>query len=94
VYAQLNNEIKKVPAVEQLLAVAAATEAMMLAAVALGFNGMWKTGAPAYDEQLKAALGIKAADAVVGFIYLGTELEPPPASPASHPVPVLREWHG
>ncbi|HUA89229.1 MAG TPA: nitroreductase [Steroidobacteraceae bacterium] len=71
--AHLNTQMPKVPPVEQLLAVGAAAEAMMLAAVALGFNGMWKTGAPAYDEQVKAALGFESGDAIVGFMYLGTE---------------------
>ncbi len=71
--AKLNTDMPKVPPVEQLLAVGAATEAMMLAAVALGFNAMWKTGPAAYDEAVKAALGFGAADAIVGFLYLGTE---------------------
>lgn len=71
----------KIPAVEQLLSAGAAAHAIMLAALALGFNSMWKTGAAAYDAQLKAALGLAAEDAVVGFMYLGSEQEPsaPPA---------------
>ena len=68
----------KIPAVEQLLACAAAAEAMMLASVALGFGAMWKTGSAAYDAQLRAALGFAATDAIVGFLYLGTELAPVP----------------
>jgi nitroreductase len=48
-----------------------------LAALALGFNSMWKTGAPAYDEQVKAALGLGAKDAIVGFMYLGTDAAQP-----------------
>jgi len=53
----------------------------MLAAFALGFNAMWKTGGPAYDETVKQALGFASADAIVGFLYLGTETAPtaPPA---------------
>jgi nitroreductase len=81
--AHFNTTHAKVPAVEQLLAVAAATEAMMLAAVALGFNAMWKTGAAAYDDEVKRALGFGSADAIVGFLYLGTEAQPPaPQGPA------------
>jgi len=46
---------------------------MMLAAYALGFNAMWKTGEPAYDAVVKSALGLEPDDAIVGFLYFGTE---------------------
>ncbi len=42
---------------------------------------MWKTGGPAYDEAVKSALGLEAKDAIVGFMYLGTE----PAAPGGSP---------
>ena len=63
----------KIPVIEQTLAAGAAAHAMMLAAVALGFNAMWKTGAAAYDGTVKQALGLESEDAIVGFIYLGSE---------------------
>lgn len=63
----------RVPEVEQLLSAGAAAHAMMLAALALGFNAMWKTGAAAYDADVKRALGLGAGDAIVGFLYVGTE---------------------
>lgn len=72
-------DVPKVPAVEQLLSAGAAAHAMMLTARALGFNAMWKTGAPAYDAQVKIGLGLSADDAIVGFIYLGTEEGDPAA---------------
>jgi nitroreductase len=71
----------KIPAVEQLLAVGAAAHAMMLSAIALGFGAMWKTGAAAYDEAVRSGLGLEPADAVVGFIYLGTPSGAPQALP-------------
>jgi nitroreductase len=67
----------KIPVIEQVLAAGAAAQNVMLAALALGFNSMWKTGAPAYDEQVKAALGLEAKDAIVGFMYLGTDAVQP-----------------
>jgi nitroreductase len=74
----------KVPVIEQILAAGAAAQNMMLAAFALGLNAMWKTGAPAYDETVKAAFGLEPKDAIVGFIYLGTESAAPgPAPPTS-----------
>jgi nitroreductase len=72
--------LAKVPDIEQVLSAGAAAHAMMLAALALGFNGMWKTGGPAYDATVKAALGLQSEDAIVGFLYFGTEAgEPLPA---------------
>jgi len=72
--------LAKVPDIEQVLSAGAAAHAMMLAARALGFGAMWKTGGPAYDPAVKAALGLEPEDAIAGFLYLGTEAgEPPPA---------------
>ena len=75
----------KIPVIEQTLAAGAAAHAMMLAAVALGFNAMWKTGEAAYDATVKQALGLESGDAIVGFLYLGTE--------SGEPAPAMRtEW--
>jgi nitroreductase len=63
---------EKVPEIEQVIAVGAAVENMLLAAQALGFGAMWKTGAPAYDPDVKGAIGLKPADHIVAFLYLGT----------------------
>ena len=63
----------KVPEIEQLLAVGAAVENLLLAAQALGFGSMWKTGAPAYDTQVKQSLGLQPDDHIVGFVYLGSQ---------------------
>jgi nitroreductase len=71
----------KIPVIEQVLAAGAAAQNVMLAAHALGFNSMWKTGAPAYDEEVKAALGLERKDAIVGFMYLGTDVSKPDTTP-------------
>jgi nitroreductase len=65
---------EKVPEVEQLIAVGAAVENMLLAAQALGYGAMWKTGAPAYDPGVKKMLGLGPSDHIVAFLYLGTPL--------------------
>ncbi|HUL19443.1 MAG TPA: nitroreductase family protein [Steroidobacteraceae bacterium] len=82
----------KIPAVEQLLACAAAAEAMMLASVALGFGAMWKTGAAAYDAQVRVALGFAPTDAIVGFLYLGTEVSSGPAVAPAEWRDLVREF--
>jgi len=86
VVAAQHQALPKVPDIEQTVSAGAAAHAMMLAAFALGFNAMWKTGAPAYDAQVKQALGFGATDVIVGFLYVGSE--PAPAPPQPQP----REW--
>ena len=63
-----------VPWEEQVAACAAAAQNALLAATALGFGSMWRTGEPCYDGRVKAALGLGQEDAVVGFLYFGTPL--------------------
>ena len=62
----------KIPEIEQIAAVSAAAQTIMLAAPALGYGAVWKTGAPAYDPAVKTALGLGASDDIIGFLYLGT----------------------
>lgn len=61
-----------IPWVEQLAACAAACQNALLAATALGYGSMWRTGEPCYDAHVKAALGRGDDDALVGFLYFGT----------------------
>jgi nitroreductase len=86
VAAHTRTDVKKVPPIEQQLSAGAAVHAMMLAARALGFNSMWKTGTPAYDETVKAALDLAPEDSIVGFLYVGTDAQP--AAPSAP-----RPWH-
>ncbi len=65
----------KVPELEQLLAVGAAIENMILAARSIGLGTMWKTGPAAYNHSIKEILGFTATDHIVGFIHLGRPLE-------------------
>jgi nitroreductase len=67
------NSAVKIPVIEQMLSAGAAAYAMMLAAAALGFNAMWKTGGAAYDAAVKTELGLTSGDAIVGFLYFGSE---------------------
>ncbi len=75
---------EKIPFIEQFASAAAASQNMLLAATALGYGSMWRTGEPAYDENVKGALGLRPEDAIVGFLYLGTPREggtKPPNNP-------------
>jgi nitroreductase len=61
-----------VPWVEQVASTACAVQAMQMAAVAQGFQGIWRTGSYAQDENVKQALACKSEDEILGFLYLGT----------------------
>lgn len=66
----------KIPEIEQVAAVAAGVQNMFLAAHALGYGAMWKTGAAAYATSVKHMLGLSAEDHIVGFFYVGTVVAP------------------
>jgi len=63
----------KIPEIEQVTAVGAAVQNMFLAANALGYGAMWKTGGAAYDARVKAMFGLEPTDHIVALLYLGTE---------------------
>lgn len=62
----------RIPEIEQIAAAASAAQTIMLAAPALGYGAMWKTGDAAYDPMVREALGLHAEDEILGFLYLGT----------------------
>lgn len=62
----------RIPEIEQIVAVAAAAQNMFLAANALGYGVMWKTGDAAYSADTKGLFGLEPADHIVGLLYLGT----------------------
>jgi nitroreductase len=93
VAAHVSEAAKKIPPIEQLLAAGVAAGNLMLAAVALGYNAMWKTGGAAYDPLIAAALGFGDGDTIVGFLYLGTEAAKAPASRGEWR-DLVREWPG
>jgi nitroreductase len=70
----VQREQSKIPEIEQVVAVAAASENLFLAAHDLGFGVMWKTGAAAYDHDVKATLGLRAEDHIIGIMHLGTRV--------------------
>lgn len=62
----------KVPTQEQLITAGCGAHAMQMAAVALGYGAMWRTGSVAYNSKVKQGLNIKEHDEIVGFLYIGT----------------------
>lgn len=62
----------KIPVWEQEMSAGCAVMAMQMAAVAQGFNGIWRSGALIESPIVHAGLGCGELDKVVGFLYLGT----------------------
>jgi nitroreductase len=87
-------EHPKVPQVEQLLSAGAAAQNIMLTLHARGYAGIWRTGAPAYDDHVKRALGLGDDERIVGFLYAGTPTAPTPAIRRPDPEAVVQEWTG
>lgn len=71
----------KVPVLEQQIAAGCATMAMQQAAFALGLGAVWRTGDFAFDANVNVALGLKAEDQIVGFLYIGTPAVAAPKKP-------------
>lgn len=84
VVAAVRRPSDTIPWSDQLAAGAAAAQNALIAATALGYGSMWRTGDVAYDGHVKAALGLGADDAVVGFLYFGTT-SPESAKPPRRP---------
>lgn len=85
-------EHPKVPAIEQWLSTACAAHAILLAAQAQGFGGIWRTGEPSYDPHVIRGLGLAAHEALAGFIYLGTPMIPPPVAARALPADFVTDW--
>ncbi|MCH2055857.1 MAG: nitroreductase family protein [Thalassotalea sp.] len=74
-------EHPKVPKIEQSIAAGCAVHAMQMAAVALGFNAMWRTGDLAFCDVVKQHLAIETENDIVGYLYIGTEAKTLPNKP-------------
>jgi nitroreductase len=78
-----------VPPFEQQLCAGCTVLAMQLAARALGYGGVWRSGWLMYDPVLRAELDLAGHEGIVGFLYLGTpaprdgEADPPRPDPAA-----------
>ncbi len=84
----------KIPEIEQMLCVGAAAMNMLNAIHALGYGGVWLTGANAFDDRVVAALGLEPGDKLAGFLFVGT----PAAAPIAPRRPAVAdhtiEWAG
>lgn len=93
VFARLQ-EHPKVPAQEQRLSAGCAAHALLLAAEAEGYAGVWRTGGAAYDPLVVHELGGADNEEIVAFIYLGTRDGNGKALPSLAVDAFVSPWHG
>ncbi|MBY8186018.1 NAD(P)H nitroreductase [Vibrio fluvialis] len=63
---------EKVSAFEQHLSAGCAVQAMQMAAIAQGYQGIWRSGNWMFHPEVHQAFGLEGDDQIVGFLYLGT----------------------
>jgi len=85
-------EHPKVPALEQRLSAGCAAQAILLAAEASGYAGIWRTGDAAFDPAVMSALGLAANEEIIGFIYLGSREGSGKMLPALAPADFVSSW--
>ena len=85
VVASVRPHMPKVVDIENVEAVSAAIQNMLLVAQEEGLASMWRTGDPAYDPATKAFFGLDPEEHIVGFVYLGY-----PSVPVAYREP--RRW--
>lgn len=85
-------EHPKVPSVEQIGSTAAAVQNMNLAAYALGYASIWRTGEVAFNTGVKTGLGLNQDDEIVGYLYLGTPTVTKRKVPENNVEDYFEEW--
>jgi nitroreductase len=71
VAASLEPSQPKVVDIENVEAVAAGVQNMLLVIEEEGLAAIWRSGGPAYEPRIKEFLGLKPHEHIVGFVYLG-----------------------
>ncbi len=69
-------EEPRVIEVENICAVAAACQNILLAATDMGLAGYWRTGESARDPEVKELLGLAPDQHLIAFLYIGKPVDP------------------
>ncbi|SDX10452.1 Nitroreductase [Marininema mesophilum] len=65
------SEDPRVEEIEEICAVAAGVQNVLLTAHSLGLGAIWRTGKPTYHPKMKEFFGLRKMDTLLGFIYIG-----------------------
>lgn len=83
---------KTVPVFDQQLCAASTVLTMQLAARALGFGGLWRSGWLMYDRGFHRELKLAEEEQIVGFLYLGTAQGEPEETPKPEAPDAYQVW--
>ncbi|MFN3581568.1 MAG: nitroreductase [Pseudomonas sp.] len=84
----------KVPMIEQDLSCAAAVSNMLVAAHAMGLGAVWRTGALAYNAQVRQGLGLSDDEHIIAFLYVGQAAGSRKTLPELDPDEFFQVWSG
>jgi len=84
----------KVTAEEEICAVAASIEHILLGASALQIAALWSTGGLTHHAAMKTFFGLEDHDHLVGMLYLGYTDQPPKTGHRMMPLPEKIDWRG
>lgn len=94
VTARIDPVHPKIPVMEQSLSGGALCQNILVAAHASGFVAQWLTEWPSYHPAVREALGHSPDTEIIGFIYIGTAMNPPSERPRPTLEQVVSEWSG
>jgi nitroreductase len=84
----------QIPEAEQIASAGAALQSILLAAHGLGYGAIMLSGSRCAAENVRTALGIQAAETVLGFISIGTIVDTPRLASRPSLSDVLRIYDG
>jgi nitroreductase len=83
-----------VPAIEELAAVSAAIQNILLGTAASGISVLWSTGGMTHHPAMKTYLNLTTEDQVMGILYLGYSDLPLPEGKRNFPLETKIDWRG
>lgn len=84
----------RLPVVEELCAVSAAVENLLLGATALDIAALWSTGGLLFHPAMKTYFGLGEDDQMIGFLFLGYSDKEPKEGERIVPIKEKVDWRG
>jgi nitroreductase len=85
-------QASNVEEIEEIAAVAAAAQNMLLTAHTLGLGAKWSSGAIIHDAGVKSWLGLSERALLLGFLYIGYPAMAPSQRSLRTPAAELTDW--
>jgi nitroreductase len=82
----------KIPRQEQVISCGAAVQNILNAFFILGFGAMWRSGDMTQNIFVKNQLGLTSDEDIIGFVYVGTPVQPIRQAPVVDVEPFFTSW--